>query len=375
MADTVRKAKFKLLYNSVDITNDITKYSTSISYTDNDEGESDQVEVSLEDVDALWRNNWYPVKGDKLSLSIGFNDDDTLVSCGTFEIDEITISGPPDVVTIKAIAAGIKKAIRTKNSKSFENQTLKQIANYIATKNKLTLVGNIANIQFERVTQHREKDLGFLRRISMEYGYLFSVRDNKLIFTSVFDIEAGKVVLEIDRSEIRSYSLKDKTADTYKAANVKYHNPGDNSVKKASVTTLSNKDNVTYKQISTEDTIEIRSKAENPAQAELKATAALHKHNSTQQEGTINIEGNPVFVAGNNILLTGFGIMSGKYYVKKSTHKIDKSGGYVTTGDIKRTEVTASSNQSSVKTQPKTAPFTVTNLTNRDAVSFKQIGQ
>jgi uncharacterized protein len=371
----VRAARFKLLYNSVDITNDITKYATSIVYTDNDEGESDQVEVSLEDVDALWRNNWYPTKGDKLTLSIGFNDDDTLVNCGSFDIDEIALNGLPDVVTIRAIAAGIKKAIRTKNSKSFENQSLRQIANYIAIKNKLTLIGNIGNIQFERVTQHREKDLSFLRRISMEYGYLFSVRDNQLIFTSVFEIEAGKVVLEIDRSEIRTYNLKDKTGETYKGANVKYHNPVDNSVKKATVLTLSNKDDVTYKQISTEDTIEIRTKAETPAQADLKANAALHKHNSTQQEGSISIEGNPIFVAGNNFLLTGFGVISGKYYIKKSVHKIDKAGGYVTSGDIKRTQVTATTNQSGVKSQSKNSAFTVTNLTNRDQISFKQINQ
>ncbi len=178
----------------------------------------------------------------------------------------------------------------------------------------------------------------------------------------------------MDRTDIRTYSLKDKTGDTYKGANVKYHNPGDNSVKKATVNVLSNKDNVTYKQISTEDTIEIRSKAETPAQADLKATAALHKHNSTQQEGTISIEGNPIFVAGNNFLLTGFGVISGKYYIKKSVHKMDKSGGYVTTGDIKRTEITATLNQSSTKTQAKTSGFTVQNLTNKDGVTFKQIG-
>lgn len=372
MAEFVRKAKFKLLYNNVDITSDITKYGISISYTDNDEGESDAVDVTLEDVDALWRNSWYPHKGAALALSIGFNDDDKLIDCGTFEIDEIAMQGPPDTVTIKALAAGITKAMRTKRTHAFENQTLRQIATYIALKNKLTLIGSIADIRFERVTQYREKDLSFLRRISMDYGYLFSVRDKKLIFTHSLEIEAGDSVASIDRIDIKGYSLKDKTSETYKAANVKYHDPNKGDVQQTKVEVLSNADNVTYKQISTEDTIEIHSKAETATQAEEKAKSALHLKNSTQQEGSLSLEGNPILVAGNNFLLTGFGVVSGKYYIRKSAHKIDKAGGYVTTIDVKRTETTAAINQTP-KTPAKAPEFGVVDLTNKDNVSFRQI--
>lgn len=372
MAEFVRKAKFKLLYNNVDITVDITKYLILLNYTDNDEGESDGIDLTLEDVDALWRNGWYPQKGAALSLSIGYNDDDKLIDCGTFEIDEIALQGPPDTVTIKALAAGITKAMRTKRSHNFENQTLRQIATYIALKNKLTLIGSIADIRFERMIQYREKDLSFLRRISMEYGYLFSVRDKKLIFTHNVEVESDESVAQIDRIQIKGYSLKDKTSETYKAANVKYHDPNKGEVQEAKVDVLTNADGVTYKQISTEDTIEIHSKAETVTQAEQKATAALHLKNSTQQEGSLTLEGNPILVAGNNFLLTGFGIISGKYYVRKSAHKIDKSGGYVTTIDVKRTETTAAINQTP-KTPNKSPDFGVVNLTNKDGVTFRQI--
>lgn len=368
----VRKAKFKLLYNNVDITSDITKYGTSISYSDNDEGESDSIEITLEDVDALWRNSWYPEKGANLSLSIGYDSDDVLVDCGTFQVDEITLSGPPDVVSIKGIAAVVTKSLRTKRSKSFENQTLRQIAAYIASKHNLTLQGDIANVRFERVTQYRERDLSFLRRISIEYGYLFSVRDKKLIFTSVFGIEAANPVTSLDRTDIRGYSLKDKTSETYKAATVRYHNPNNNAVSKATVTTETNKDGVTYKKISTDDTIAIQSKAETPAQADLKATAALHHTNSLQQEGTLTLEGNPILVAGNNILVTGFGTISGKYYIRKSSHRIDKSGGYTGTIDIKRTQETQPVNQTPKQTEKKKTPKVVNN-TNQDNVTFKTI--
>jgi phage protein D len=268
--ETIRKPVFKIIYDGKDITADVTDHVLSISYTDNDEKEADEIEITLEDVDALWRNSWYPQKGSTLKVAIGY-DDGITVDCGTFDIDEITLSGPPDVIAIRGIAAGFKKSMRTKKSKAFENQTLRQIAESIARDNSLTLVGTIANIKFARVTQDREKDLSFLARIASEYGYLFSVRSNQLIFTSQVEIEGGQPVLSIDRAELRSYSIKDKTSETYKDAQVKYHNPDDGKVKEAKVDTVSNADGVTYKQISSEDTLEVRTKAETPAQANARA--------------------------------------------------------------------------------------------------------
>lgn len=372
--EKIRQAKFKIVYDGRDITQDISANVLSVSYTDNDSKEADEIDISVEDVEALWRNSWYPQKGSTISLSMGYEEDGILVDCGTFEIDEISIQGPPDTINIKAIAAGFKKGMRTKKSKSFENQTLRQIAQFVASQNGLTLVGTIANIKFTRVTQNREKDLSFLARIAHEYGYLFSVRDNKLIFTSVFEIEAGQPVLTIDRSELRGYSIKDKTSETYKEVSVQYHNPGDGEVKGAKVQTLSNADNVTYKQIASEDTLEVRTKAETPAQADAKAKAASHYKNSNQRTGNLSMEGSPLLVAGNNFTLTGLGELSGKYYIKKSSHRFDKGSGYTTSVEIKQISG-ATAAQKSKPTTPKTTKtsYEVENLTNKDNVTYKQI--
>jgi uncharacterized protein len=372
--ETIRKPVFKIVYDGKDITADVTDHVLSINYTDNDEKEADEIEISFEDVDALWRNSWYPEKGSTLKVAIGY-DDGITVDCGTFDIDEITLSGPPDVVSIRGIAAGFKKSMRTKKSKAFENQTLRQIAQAIARENSLTLVGTIADIKFTRVTQDREKDLSFLARIASEYGYLFSVRSNQLIFTSQVEIEGGQPVLNIDRAELRSYSIKDKTSETYKDAQVKYHNPGDGKVKEAKVDTVSNADGVTYKQIASEDTLEVRTKAETPAQADAKAAAALHRKNSRQREGTLAMEGNPLLVAGNNFMLTGLGELAGKYYIKKSSHTITKGSGYDTSIEIKQINAATQSQKSKAPTvkSGKTPKYEVQNLTNKDEVNYKQI--
>jgi hypothetical protein len=42
--------------------------------------------------------------------------------------------------------------------------------------------------------------------------------------------------------------------------------------------------------------------------------------------------------AGNNIYLTGYGSLNGKYFVDKATHKFTKSGGFVSTFNCSRVE-------------------------------------
>jgi phage protein D len=277
---------------------------------------------------------------------------------------------------MKALAAGgvVLKSLRTKRSKSFENLTLREIAAYIANKNKLILEGAIPSVRFERVTQHRETDLSFLRRISIEYGCLFSVRNSKLTFTISKDLELAAAVAIIDRTDCRTYSIKDKTGDTYKEAKVKYRNPNTGKVPTATVTKVSNRDGYTYNQISTDDTLEIRTKAENPDQAEKKAEAALHKKNSEQQEGTLTGEGRPTMIAGNNFMFTGLGVVSGKYYIKKSTHKVDKGGGYTITVDFKRTLPASAAQQTGTKSStPKNNSYGVTPFTNADGIQFLNI--
>lgn len=105
-----------------------------------------------------------------------------LLNCGIFEIDEIEFSTPPDVLIVKAIATGITKSLRQNNSVAYENKNLKQIANEIAKKHNLTLVGEIDDIRVERITQNKQRDLTFLKNLAEQYGYIFKITDNQLVF-------------------------------------------------------------------------------------------------------------------------------------------------------------------------------------------------
>ena len=141
---------FELFYEKKNITEDVSKYVTSIEYTDVEHGESDELQITFEDSEYLWQNAWIPTKGDSLRAYIGY-EAEKLLNCGTFEIDELEYDTPPDVVTVKGLATGIKKPLREKNSTGYENKTLKQIAKEIADKYGYTLVREIADIRVDKL--------------------------------------------------------------------------------------------------------------------------------------------------------------------------------------------------------------------------------
>ena len=101
--------KVIIKYEQKDITSDIQPYLLSVSYTDYLEGQSDEVQVELEDVDGRWRQKWYPEQGDKISLEIG-DQINGMLKLGSMELAEIEYQHPPSVITLKALSTGITKS-------------------------------------------------------------------------------------------------------------------------------------------------------------------------------------------------------------------------------------------------------------------------
>lgn len=328
---------YKVLYNNRNITDDISKYCTSVNYIDKTEKAADEITIDLEDSDQLWQNEWYPEKGAKLTVEI--IQGQQILKCGTFMLDEISLSGSKssgDTVSLKGLSAGTNKRLRTRNSFANEGKTLRQIASTIASNNGLKLQGDVPNIPIDRVTQWRETDLGFLNRIGQQYGALFSIRDTALVFTSIFNIEAAKALKSVDKSQLTDYSISDKSFLTFKDARIKFFHPTQKKV-----ITYTHAETNPAVNVTVADTMELRVKAENKPQAEAIAKAALYRANSLQQGGSISLPGNILYVAGNSLELTGLGRLSGKYHITQSDHTITKSGGYICDLEIKRTALIA----------------------------------
>ena len=315
---------FKLEYNQKNITKDVSDYVISIDYADYEHGQSDEISITFEDSEGLWNGAWLPSKGDALRLFIGYVEE-KLLNCGIFEIDEIEYETPPDTLTVKALATGIKKSFRQENSVGYENKTLKQIANEVAKRHDLTLVGEIEDIKVERITQDHERDLTFLKRLAEQYGYIFKISENNLVFYKTEKLITAESAKIIYKSDVTNARFIEKTSHLYKSVSVAYRNPKTGK----DVTATAKNENCVKG-----DTLKLSTRAENKQQALIMAKSALQKGNHTI-EGSLSMMGNPLLVAGLNIETKDFGYFSGKYHITEAHHIIDKIMGYSTNVEVK----------------------------------------
>lgn len=314
---------FKLFYEKKDITQDVSPYVTSIEYSDAEHGESDELQISFEDSEKLWQGPWIPTKGDSVRAYMGY-ENEKMLNCGIFEIDELEFETPPDVITIKGLGTGIKKPLRQKNSVGYENRTLRQIAQEIANKHELTLIGEIAEVHVDRITQDKKRDLEFLTKLAEQYGYIFKVAENNLVFYDVQKLKGTKSTQIFYRSDLTRINLKEKTSQKYKSVQVSYFDPK----KKKTVRASAKNENVKKG-----DTLKITVRCSNRKQAILKAKSALGTADN-KIEGSIELPGNPYLVTGLNIELKELGHFSGKYHIKSARHSLDKSSGYKTSCEV-----------------------------------------
>lgn len=315
---------FKLEYNQKNITKDVSDYVISIDYADYEHGQSDEISITFEDSEGLWNGAWLPSKGDALRLFIGYVGE-KLLNCGIFEIDEIEYETPPDTLTVKALATGIKKSFRQENSVGYENKSLKQIANEVAKRHDLSLVGEIEDIKVERITQNHERDLTFLKRLAEQYGYIFKISENNLVFYKTEILISAESAKIIYKSDVTSARFTEKTSHLYKSVSVAYRNPKTGK----DVTATARNENCIKG-----DTLKLSVRAENKQQALVMAKSALQKGNYTI-EGSLSMMGNPLLVAGLNVETKDFGYFSGKYHITEAHHIIDKIMGYSTNVEVK----------------------------------------
>lgn len=316
----VPSPKVKITYNSKDVTRQMETYLLSVDYLDRTEAESDELEITLNDASGKWSNQWYPENGAKLTFEIGYEG--RMVPLGEFEIDEVEIlwDGSGRQVSIKALSAFVTQELRSKKSKAYENITLERLAKTIAAEARLTVSGKIDNIQFKRVTRNEETSLAFLRRVAMDYGYVFNVKFGKIVFTQIDKLQARGSVFSVDPTGLSSYNVIDATGRTFSIAKHKYYDPSKGRAISFDQPTGSK----------SKDIFEEKGHVENKQQAEIKARARVSKILNGQIRGSASMEGMPKLVAGNNFELIKIGKMSGLYNIEESRHSFSPGRGYRT---------------------------------------------
>lgn len=229
----IKTPAFTLLYNNKSATADIAKDLIEAVFTDHLTGEADELDITLADPDRKWLGDWYPTKGATLQFAIGY-ENEPLLDCGTFAIDEITITDSPNTVQIRALSASVNDKLRTIKHKGYDNQTLDQVIRAIAKELGYTIEGKIEALQIERLTQ-QESDLAFIKRLADTYGYLVKVSGKRLIFSKLSALNNAKSVATLDRSQIfRGWRFTDQIRTVPEKSSVTKHNPKTKQTIKAS---------------------------------------------------------------------------------------------------------------------------------------------
>jgi phage protein D len=322
---------WNMLWNGKNVTDYLTPYVLSVTYEDVYHGESDTIEITIENRDLRWLQNWYPEKGDTVVLSIGYKDEPHL-PCGEFEIDEIEFSGSRtsgDTVHLKGIAAPFKKSIREKRTIAYENATLSRIVRLVAERNGMNAVIELdSDPTFKRIDQKQKADLTFLRELAEKYNASVKVQGNTVYFFSNDRLKERKPALTVERKGVISYSLRDKTHNIYKGVIITYHDPKTKKLLKY------REDWTGYK--AGADYLKVNERVESLEEAKLRAKALRHRYDSKEKTGRITVPGDPQIMAGLVVALSGFGLMDGNWLIERTRHTISRTGGWVTEMEVRR---------------------------------------
>ena len=170
---------FRLAVDGLDIAQLISPRLMSLELTDNRGVEADQLSITLSDHDGLLT---IPPKGAVLRLWLGWSDTG-LVDKGTYTVDETEHSGAPDVLSIRARSADLRKGLKTKRERSWSNTTLGDVLGDIAIGNGLTatIAGALDGLPILQLDQANESDANLISRLGEEFDAVASVKAGCLL--------------------------------------------------------------------------------------------------------------------------------------------------------------------------------------------------
>jgi phage protein D len=150
------------------------------------------------------------------------------------------------------------------------------------------------------------------------------------VFYSRAALDAAIPLIAITRPDTTRFSFRNRTRRIYSGAEVSYFDPDTKQLIAQMATTIP--------PAPTTDTLKIVTRSENAQQALAKAQAALDVHNMVFVDASIEGPGNATLVAGNQVLVAGWGALDGAYLIETARHRVTRASGYTTSIEARRIE-------------------------------------
>lgn len=340
--DQARRTAVEITFDGADITKDIKPYLLSVTYTDNEEDAADDLQIRIQDRDAVWQQSWLEkviqAAAGKLKFSAVIRPEgwgsDAVLPTGDFELDSIEPTGPPAEIAIKGTALPFSTPVRqTKKSKAWESYSLSGIANEIAGNAGMACMYEASNDPFyRRVEQVKTSDIDHLSRLCHNAGISLKITDNMLVLFDQKDYEGKGPVITIKRGKAGKYikyKLGTGAADTqYGSCRVSYTDPGSGQCIEGTYT-------ASGEDAKSGQCLEVTARVADASEAKALAEKRLRLHNKFTRTASFTLPGNPALVAGVTVMLEDWGGWDGKYIIKQARHRVDSSG-YTTQIAVRR---------------------------------------
>lgn len=294
---------FKVEANGTDVTETLQSDMVSIVFSDEDGNQSDEITIKVAG------DFKRPKYQDEIKLWLGY-EETSLFYCGLFLVQ--TPERDSSGLTITATGADFSSSLKQKRDLSYEQLSLKDVAQMVADRHGLKLKSDFDDMMVTHLSQTNEGDLHFMKRLAEDYNGIFSIKNDTLVFLK--RVKGGKrsdtlPVFEIERAECSDVRIKSSNKTLYASCTATWHDTIDNEVKSVTVG-------------SGDPILKISGQFKTPAEANAKAEAKLAAANRGTKSGTIDTYGQPIY-AGGTLKLTGAGEDSGEYSIKRVDHTLE----------------------------------------------------
>lgn len=329
-----RRTEVRLIYEGANISRDIAPYFLTMRYTDSGAGKSDNLSITLQDRDGKWRGAWRPKMGDRIEAAIVLLDwkwpgSKQEVDCGVFEVDSLQYNGPPDTITIEAVAYPIASGLKNeKKTRAWEKVSLRQIARRIADTAGLRLQYETYDVSYDRIDQTQQSDIEFLAQLAEKEGATVKITKGAIVVYDDRRFESVPPVRTIERgvSNVKSYSFDYSIVGaSYAACTLTYRDSANNRTIKGTFRVPG----------ATGPELKINERVESEAEAVRLARNALRRENREAQRASFQLAGDPGMVQGITVAVKGYGAFDGTYFVETATHSIG-GGGYETGIELRK---------------------------------------
>lgn len=332
MADAliIPAAAWKVTLDGKDLTGAINPRLISLSITEKRGEEADQLDLVLNDADGLLE---IPPSGAKLKVQMGWERGTGLplglIDKGTYKVDEASLRGPPDQMTIRARSADLTDAFRVRRERHFVGKTVKEIVSVIAAANGLT--PNVDAVLGAKIVpalgSGAKSDAALLRALGKRFDAVATVKAGVLIFAPVGSgkTASGKDLPTetIDRAATVSIEYQRVERDNYNGVTASWHDKASGTRKEVKVGGAEG----------TGKAKRLRKVYASEADAKQAAQAEHGRISRAKAKATIELAlGRPDIFPERPIALTGFKdeINARSWIVEEAAHSMDGGGGLKT---------------------------------------------